>query len=112
MNDRKMTRRQALVAGATGVLAGGVTGCGGSVAPTARVVARVVIRVAWPSIQRVIAAVVRRTDLIVKAIVATVERTLNAKLTSEQASSLKSGGQLYLRTEDGVEHEIPYTIES
>ena len=107
MNDRKMTRRQALKAGAAGVLAGGVTGCGAVVHA-----GRVVISVAWPSIQRVVAAIVRRgTSLVVTAIVAAVERTLNATLSSEQASSLGGGGRLYLRTEDGVEHEIPYTIE-
>lgn len=108
MNDQKLTRRQALKVGAVGVLAGGVAGCG-----AAAYAGRVVISVAWPSIQRVVAAVVRRsTNLIVWAIVAAVERTLNATLTSEQASSLGSGGRLYLRTEDGVEHEIPCTIES
>jgi len=71
------------------------------------------ISVAWPSIQRVVTAVVRRsTHLIVTAIVAEIKRTLNATLISEQASSLGRGGQLYLRTEDGVGHAIPYTIES
>ncbi len=108
MNDRKMTRRKAMKVGAVGVLAGGVTGCG-AVAHAGRVV----IGVAWPSIQRVVTALVRRSgSLIVTAIVAAVERTLNATLTSEQTSSLGSGGLLYLRTEDGVEHKIPYTIES
>ena len=108
MNDRKLTRRQALKAAAMGVLAGGVSGC----SAVAKDVGRVVISVAWPTIQRVVTAIVRRSgSLIVTAVVAAVERTLNAMLSSEQASSLGSGGQLYLRTEDGVEHQIPYTIE-
>jgi hypothetical protein len=49
--------------------------------------------VAWPGIQRVVAAVVRgRNNLIVAA----VARTLNETLTSEQVSSLRRGGRLYL----------------
>ncbi|MBX9679219.1 MAG: hypothetical protein K2X38_10685 [Gemmataceae bacterium] len=108
MNDRKMTRRQVLKVGAVSVFAGGVSGCG-AVAHAGRVV----ISVAWPSIQRVVAAMFRRGgSLVVTAIVAAVERTLNASPTSEQASSLRSGGHLFLRTEDGVEHQIPYTMES
>jgi predicted dinucleotide-binding enzyme len=107
MNDRKMTRRQALKAGTVGVVAIGVSGCG-AVAHAGRVV----VSVAWPTIQRVVTAIVRRSgNLIVTAIVAAVERTLKATLTSEQASSLGSGGHLFLRPEDGVEHQIPYTIE-
>ena len=108
MNDRKLTRRQALKAGTTAVLVGSIPGCG-AVAHAGRVV----LSVAWPSIQRVVSAIVRRsTNLVVTALVAAVERTLNATLSSEQASTLGTGGKLYLRTEDGVEHEIPYTIES
>lgn len=110
MNDRKLTRRQVLKVGTATVLVGSVPGCGAVVTHAGRVV----LSVAWPSIQRVVAAVVRRStkQLIVTAIVDAVERTLNATLTSGQASSLSNGGRLYLRTQDGVEHEIPYTIES
>jgi len=107
VSDQKLTRRHALSVGAVGVLASGVAGCG-----AVDQAGRVVISIAWPSIQRVVTAVLRRrTNLIVTAVVAAIQRTLNATLTSEQASSLGSGGRLYLRTEDGVEHEIPYTIE-
>ena len=107
MNDRKMTRRQALKAGTVTVVVVGVSGCG-AVAHAGRVV----VSVAWPTIQRVVAAIVRRGgSLSVTAIVAAVERTLNASLTSAQTSSLGGSGQLFLRTEDGVEHQIPYTIE-
>src|SRR5207247_1703616 len=80
----KMTRRQALKAGTVGVVAIGVSGCG-----AAAHAGRVVVSVAWPTIQRVVTAIVRRSgNLIVTAIVAAIERTLNATLSSEQASSL------------------------
>lgn len=108
MTNRTMTRRQALQVATVGVLAGGVSGCGAAASA-----GRVVVSVAWPTISRVLSAIVRRAgSLIVKALVGAVERTLNASLTSQQVSSLLNGGKLFLRTEDGVEHEIPFTVES
>ena len=109
MSDR-FSRRDALKFAGGAVVSGGITGCGAG--PAVVHAGRVVLSVAWPNIQRLVAALVRQnTKLIVTAVVAAVERTMNATLSSAQASSLGHGGRLILRTKDGVEHEVSFTIE-
>jgi hypothetical protein len=110
MSDQ-LSRRDALKFAGAAIVSGGLTGCGAG--PAVVHAGRVVLSVAWPNIQRVVAAIVRQsTSLIFTAVVAAVERTMNATLSPAQASSLGQGGRLILRTEDGVEHEVPFTVES
>ena len=106
MTEKRITRRQAIQLAGAAAIAGGMSGCGAAASA-----ARVVISVAWKTITSVASAVVKYADkaLTVVALVEEVRKTLNASLTEEQANSLRSGGKLYLKTEDGKEHEIPFT---
>jgi hypothetical protein len=107
MNERRIGRRQAIKMIGASVAVGTVTGCGGAVAH----VARVVVRLPWKSISQVLKAVVNYADKILSIVVMvdTAQKELNASLSDDQANSLKSGGKLYLKTEDGKEYEIPFT---
>jgi hypothetical protein len=108
MSDKRITRRQAIKVAGAAVIAGGVSGCG-AVASAGQVV----ISVAWKTIEKVVSAIVSKAGrLVVKAIVAGVEKLLEATLSSSQVATLDKGAKLFLRTEDGVEHEIPFTIQS
>lgn len=88
------------------MLVGRVSGCG----PAASA-GRLVIGVAWPTIDRAIRGVVRPAGILIIAIAAGVQRTLEAAPTSRQVSDLHNGARLSLRTEDGVEHEPLFTVE-
>ena len=100
MTEQLVTRRQAFRLAGVALVAWGLSGCGAAASA-----GRVVISVAWKTIDKVVFAIVNRAGkLIVTAIVDGVEKSLDATLPT----SLEKGGKLFLRTEDGVEHD--YTI--
>ena len=107
MNEHRIGRREALKVMGAAVVAGSVSGCGAIAGA-----GRVVLSVAWKTITSVISAVLKHGDkvLTVVAMVEAVRKELSSTLTDEQANSLKSGGKLYLKPEDGKEHAIPYTV--
>jgi hypothetical protein len=109
MKDQTMTRRQALKVSTAVLLASSVPGC--AVSP---VVTKVVLRVPWRRIERIVRVVIRKVremiELILTAITDGNEQEYIIQLTSEQMSALKNGASLFIRTQDGVEHKVRIEI--
>ncbi|MBW3539044.1 MAG: hypothetical protein KY476_02125 [Planctomycetes bacterium] len=108
MVDNHISRREALRIGGAAVLAGSLPGCG-----TLASAGRVIIRVAWKAIEKLVSVVVERAReivLIITAIVEGVKESMRVILTDAQAEELEKGATLILRTEDGTEHELQYEL--
>jgi hypothetical protein len=107
MSIDRITRRQAIKVAGAAIIASSMPGCGAAVPA-----ARVVISVAWRAIAQVLSCVLKFGDkaLTLIAIVEGAQRTLDVALSTEQRNALNNGGKLIIRTEDGVEHEVAYTV--
>ncbi len=119
--ERKMSRREVLVAAAGAFVAVSATGCGAmktgaKAAAKARAkaaeVGRVVVRVAWRTIGQIVSAVIREGGrLVIVAMVEGIRREIAASLNETQATSLQEGGTLILRSRDGTEHSVQVSAE-
>lgn len=76
-------------------------------------VPRVVVAAGWWTIEQLISAVLQAAaQLAITAIADNVRQTMTAKLAPTDISLLQRGGQLFIRTRDGSEHSIAYTVET
>lgn len=114
MRDRCISRRKAIRLGAV-TLVTGATGIAGRglIAQLFGGATRVIVNLPWASILRVGVVTITRTYFLLQVVITLadgIRMLAEAHLTEEQVNSLHDGGRLILRSANGEEFDVPFTL--